>query len=217
VWNKEQNGEYSVKSAYRLCMQELLDISEFKVPGKWDLIWNLANLSHVVNTAISQGLNSSAAMFHMLQVLSAKESAIFATILWSIWKQRNNKVWNDVTDVQRFVLERATSLLYEWNATRNARLNNNVVSENGEHSQSVRVIKWSKPNRGRMKCNIDASFPNNENRIGIGICIRDDEGAFFIAKTECLTPMCDAHIGEALEFLTALQWVHELQLGPIDF
>jgi len=76
-------------------------------------------------------------------------------------------------------LERASSLLYEWNAARNARLNNNVVNGNGEHSQSARMIKWSKPNRGRMKCNIDASFPNNENRIGIGICIRDDEGASF--------------------------------------
>jgi len=62
-------------------------------------------------------------------------------------------------------------------------MNNIVVSINGEHSQSLRVVKWSKPNKGRMKCNIDALFLNNENRIRSGICIRDDEGAFALAKT----------------------------------
>ena len=114
-------------------------------------------------------------------------------------------------------MERASSLLYEWNAARNATLNNIDVNGNGEHSQSAMVIKWSKSNRGRMKCNIDASFPNNENKIGIGICIRDEEGVFVIARTKCLTPKCDVHIGEALGLLRALQWVHELHLGPIEF
>jgi len=188
----------------------------FNCPSSSNIL-NLSNLSNAVNTAVTQGLNSTAIIFHLLQVLSAEESALFATILWSIWKQRNNKIWNDVTDAQNFVLERASSLLYEWNATRNARLKNNDVNGNGEHSQSARVIKWSKRNRGRMKCNIDASFPNNENKIGIGICIRDDEGVFVIARTECLIPKCDVHIGEALGLLTAFQWVHELQLGPIEF
>lgn len=30
-------------------------------------------------------------------------------------------------------------------------------------------------------------------------------------------PICDVHIGEALRLLTALKWVHELSLEPIDF
>jgi len=68
-----------------------------------------------------------------------------------------------------------------------------------------------------MKCNIDASFPNHDNRVGIGTCIRDDEGTFVLAKTKWFKPKCDVHIGEALGLLSALYWVHELQLGPIDF
>jgi hypothetical protein len=46
-----------------------------------------------------------------------------------------------------------------------------------------------------MKCNIDASFPNHENKIGLGICIRDDSGAFVLAKTELYTLKCDVHVG----------------------
>ena len=41
VWTKENNGEYSVHSAYRMCMQELFDVDHFKAQGSWDLIWKL--------------------------------------------------------------------------------------------------------------------------------------------------------------------------------
>ncbi|MCI35943.1 cytochrome P450, partial [Trifolium medium] len=37
---------------------------------------------------------------------------------------------------------------------------------------------------GSGKCNIDASFPSNSDRVGIGMCIRDEHGAFILAKTE---------------------------------
>jgi hypothetical protein len=32
---------YNVRSAYRLCMNGLLDTNNFKVNGSWDLIWRL--------------------------------------------------------------------------------------------------------------------------------------------------------------------------------
>jgi hypothetical protein len=59
-------------------------------------------------------------IFQVLQTLSCENAALFACILWSIWKQRNNKVWNDIVDAQCFVLERASSLLYDWKAAKNA-------------------------------------------------------------------------------------------------
>ncbi|PNY01988.1 cytochrome p450, partial [Trifolium pratense] len=53
--------------------------------------------------------------------------------------------------------------------------------------------------------------------IGFGICIRDETGAFIRAKTEWVEPKCEVHVGETLGFLCALMWVHELNLGPVDF
>ncbi|AES79744.1 transmembrane protein, putative [Medicago truncatula] len=35
--------------------------------------------------------------------------------------------------------------------------------------------------------------------------------------TEWFTPVCEVHVGEALGLLSALEWVHQLHLGPIDF
>ncbi|GAU50345.1 hypothetical protein TSUD_409300 [Trifolium subterraneum] len=100
--------------------------------------------------------------------------------------------------------------LYDWRAVNTVRT--------GVKSQQVRYeSRWKKPSSGRMKCNIDASFSSLNNRVGIGVCIRDEFGAYVLAKYEQFTPLCDVRIGEAFGLLSALNWVHELNLGPVDF
>jgi len=37
--------------------------------------------------------------------------------------------------------------------------------------------------RGRLKCNVDASFSSSTNKVGVGMCTRDEEGCFVRAKT----------------------------------
>jgi ribonuclease HI len=68
-----------------------------------------------------------------------------------------------------------------------------------------------------LKCNIDASFSNSLDRTGIGVCIRDDEGSFVLAKTIHFSPKCSVPLGEALGLLYALQWLRDLRKDNIDF
>jgi hypothetical protein len=154
---------------------------------------------------------SAGIIFNILQVLDGGDAALFCCLLWSIWKQRNNKIWNEVIDAQCFVFERAKTLLQDWLAAKDFRQQSANIQRPTENP------RWQKPLEGRFKCNIDASFSRRLNRIGIGMCIRDDSGTFVLAKTEWISPLCDVHVGEALGLLSALEWVHELQLGPIDF
>lgn len=37
-----------------------------------------------------------------------------------------------------------------------------------------------------------------------------------IAKTEWFEPICEVHVGDARGLLSAFEWVHELNLGPVD-
>ncbi|MCI48415.1 cytochrome P450, partial [Trifolium medium] len=50
------------------------------------------------------------------------------------------------------------------------------------HWQEHVGMSWQKPETSRHKYNIDASFSAHRNRVGFGMCIRDDEGRFVLAK-----------------------------------
>ena len=227
IWKKENNGEYSVRSAYRLCMNELLDTSHFKVEGAWDLIWKLKvppraknllwricrNCFPTRKRLRDKGVNcttvcalynmeeedsvhmlfncvgirniwsmwsaftsiihildgdhdSKDIVFKILQVLPHEDASLFGCVIWSIWKQRKNKIWKEVTDAQGFVFDRAKTLLADWKAAR-------YVHENSvSREQPVCNVKWIKPRAGRFKCNIDAAFSETTNLVGIGMCMR---------------------------------------------
>jgi ribonuclease HI len=271
IWRGESNGDYSVKSAYRICVQDL-DTSHLRVNGNWNLlwsikappkvkhflwricrnciptrvrlrtkgvdcptvcalcnveeedskhvffncpssqnVWSMSVFSQVVSNAANGDNDVKTVIFNILQQLSKKDAALLACILWSTWKQRNNKIWNNIIDAQSFVFSRVVSMLQDWRAVRGA------ATTSGTTSQAEVQQMWRKPMAGRVKCNIDASFPNNSDRVGIGICIRDEHGAFILAKTEWFSPRVDVHIGEAIGLLSALTWVHQLNLGPVEF
>jgi len=66
------------------------------------------------------------------------------------------------------------------------------------------------------KCNVDVSFSNSLNKVGIGLCIRDEEGRFVLAKTEWFSPIVYVDLGEAMGLLTAMQWAKDLHLLNMD-
>jgi hypothetical protein len=80
-------------------------------------------------------------------------------------------------------------LLTDWKGAQNHK---NLHLQQQQHNSA---IHWSKPPIGRYKCNIDASFSKQQNKVGIGMCIRDDPGRFVLAKIEWLSPITDVDIG----------------------
>lgn len=44
-------------------------------------------------------------------------------------------------------------------------------------------VRWIKPPLGFVKCKVDASFSLDTNQVGIGMCLRDEEGTFVGAKS----------------------------------
>jgi len=177
IWKAERNGRYSNRSAYRLCVSELVDSSHNWRPGFWTGIWNLKapskvknliwrmcrgclptrvrlldkgvtcptncascdstheDLLHVffvcpfslqvwhktglwssVSHAVSTTNSATEAIFHLLENLSADLTQRLASVIWSIWKHRNLRVWNDETETSAKVVERALNMIEDWKA-----------------------------------------------------------------------------------------------------
>jgi hypothetical protein len=55
-------------------------------------------------------------VFSVLQVLTADACTLFCTILWSLWQQRNNKIWRNHNEPVRVVMDRANNMLSDWSA-----------------------------------------------------------------------------------------------------
>lgn len=53
--------------------------------------------------------------------------------------------------------------------------------------------------------------------ICIGICKRDDGGAFFLAKIMNFSPLCSVPIGEALCLFNAIKWLSDMHMHSVDF
>ncbi|PNX90897.1 hypothetical protein L195_g047025 [Trifolium pratense] len=76
-------------------------------------------------------------------------AGLFAVLLWVLWNNRNDKVWNGSTEAGRSLGSKLGSS--GVNDTR-CRLNGNK----GQAQQQQQVLTWQKPPTGWYKCNADA-------------------------------------------------------------
>jgi hypothetical protein len=130
-------------------------------------IWSLCDLSQTVISATHDNNFAAAVIFQILHQLSTDDASLFACVVWGIWKQRNNKVWNNTTNAQTSVLVRTQTLLSDWKL---------LVKPQSEliWSRLLQVVAAGKIAAGRTICNVDASFPTHGDKVGIGMCIRDE-------------------------------------------
>jgi hypothetical protein len=161
----------------------------------------------------------SVVVFMLLQQLDARQSAHMASLMWSIWKHKNLKLWQNVSTTSTQVVDHVTQLIEDWEHANLVRQrqqsrdspsgNNNVSyskndgsgSRNNDQGSNTIVAPASRSNQAhptwvkltteRYNGNIDASFSSQRNRVGIRMCIRDDEGRFVLAKTMWMSPICN--------------------------
>lgn len=81
----------------------------------------------------------------------------------------------------------------------------------------VRLSSWSAPAPGYYKCNVDASFSSELGRTSFGMCTRDENDQFVLAKTDWVPFYLPCLEGEATGLLKAIQWVHSSELYHVLF
>jgi hypothetical protein len=145
----------------------------------------MACMWHEIHNAVATSLSAIEAIFSLLQYLSSTLSQRMAALFWSIWKHRNVKVWEDITETCATVVEIARSTDEDWKLV-NVPCTNGQASPTVDHittaahaTPSITVavqVRWQPPAQGRIICNIYAAYLNHHNRTDIGIDLQDEGG-----------------------------------------
>jgi hypothetical protein len=85
-------------------------------------------------------------------------------IMLSIWKQRNNKLWDNITETPQQVATRSHLVWDDW------KLAQTWSSCNPHLAQVTAESSWKKPPSDIVTINRDISFPINDGRTSWGFC-----------------------------------------------
>ncbi|MCH94979.1 cytochrome P450, partial [Trifolium medium] len=120
-----------------------------------------------------------------------------AMLIWVLWNNRNNCVWNNTKESGQQLGYKAKCLWNEWNAVQNIRGSTRIRQQ--------QVHSWQKPQQQWYKCNVDAGFHNAAGKTSVGWCVRDSTGRFVITGSSWINGRCSIMEGEAIAILEAMK------------
>ncbi|XP_024160406.1 uncharacterized protein LOC112167596 [Rosa chinensis] len=124
--------------------------------------------------------------------------------LWGIWKERNDRIWNQKQRVAGDVSVGLVSRLQEF------RFHNLLPS--GPRRQ-LRVV-WRAPPVGLVKINVDGSFHHVTRKGGLGFVVRDANGIMLGGGASQLIGLISLEHAEILACKATLEFALQHGFGP---
>ncbi|GAU36566.1 hypothetical protein TSUD_277720 [Trifolium subterraneum] len=173
--------------------------------------WSAAGLSFVLHNATYQQTNAMDRIFAVCNNESSDTVGRVAMLLWSIWHNRNDKLWNDNVQMPRQTGRHAFDAWNDWYSVH--KLQSNNVSRTTEED----LVRWEKPALDWVKCNVDAAFVSGSGRTSVGLCFRDNSGHFMAGMTQWQQTVISSVEGEAWALLLAMEEARHRGLDRVQF
>ncbi|KAK2374133.1 hypothetical protein QL285_075114 [Trifolium repens] len=138
-----------------------------------------------------------------------------AVLMWFIWQNGNNYVWNDSKSRAQQVSMQAAQYWYQW-ATINGLLQDHQQLDQQQPADNT-LVQWQQPTFGFLKCNVDASFFNTVGASGWGWCLRDWRGQFKLAGSNFVKSSLSIMEGEAMAVIEAMEEMMERGISFVTF
>ncbi|GAU48097.1 hypothetical protein TSUD_238360 [Trifolium subterraneum] len=173
--------------------------------------WSAAGLSSVLHNAMYQQTNAMDRIFAVCSNESSDTVGKVAMLLWCIWHNHNDKLWNDNVQMPRQIGRHAFDAWNDWYSVHKLRRNN--VSGTTEAD----LARWEKPALDWVKCNVDAAFVSGSGRTSVGLCFRDNSGYFMAGMTQWQQTVISSVEGEAWALLLAMKEARHRGLDRVQF
>ncbi|XP_074347588.1 uncharacterized protein LOC141686452 [Apium graveolens] len=142
----------------------------------------------------------------LISVFDMVDKSKFAEIVslcWSLWRTRNDLVWNQKqTRIYRTVAA-ARQYLVQWITTQYRSFTTPLQPKvNGDGASA-----WVKPQPNKLKITVDAAIFDDHGGVGFGLVARDSEGQLREAKAIFQRGLHSPVEAEAMAFKEALSWM----------
>ncbi|PNY04376.1 RNase H domain-containing protein [Trifolium pratense] len=172
-------------------------------------------LFHIIQSRLNQFDNVRNLIFDMCRYENKDIAGKAATLLWLMWQNRNNLVWNDNNSSAQQIGIQAAQFWHQW------ALVNRRLDEQQQHVHQQTTFsgeeQWQPPPIGYLKCNVDASFFNMVGATGWGWCLRDHNGQFKLAGTNFVKSPLNILEGEAMAIIEAMEMMMQKGFSYVTF
>jgi ribonuclease HI len=139
---------------------------------------------------------------------------MISAILYSMWNERNNRVFRDKDKPVRDLVDHALQTLYEYQLHKIETLFSNTHPK--PPSVAGHDTCWNPPPSSTLKINVDAHL-TGDGHWGLGWVVRRFDGRCVGAATKVLKGSDDATEAEATGLLEAIQWAQRQRYTRIIF
>ncbi|XP_045792146.1 uncharacterized protein LOC123886917 [Trifolium pratense] len=207
VWEDDMHGNYSVKSGYNLLLKPTVHEATMRENAEWKWLWKIQapqKTKHLLWRICKGCLLTNAAF-------DCNEAGKAAMLLWVLWQNRNNWVWNNMKEQGQQIGINAMRLWDEWEIVQA------VNNSSRETDQQQYSLQWQPPSQGKYKCNVDAGFHNDVRKTSVGWCVRDHRGKFILGGTSWIQGRCSTNEGEAIAMLEAMKELSQKDFRNVIF
>lgn len=140
-----------------------------------------------------------------LQGQSIKNKAKLITLCWSLWRARNDLVWNGKRISAMKIVAKAWENLSQWVNAQNRSVSAPLTPPNVGDG----AVCWVKPQIDEVKITVDAAIFNSQGISGMGLIARNHNGHLLLAKSKTVAEILNPTLAEVLAIKEALSWLKD--------
>lgn len=141
-------------------------------------------------------------MAFIFSAVDNRRLAEVITLCWTLWRARNDLVWNHKITKANRIVAAARQYLAQWKVTHNHFFTNPLqpcVEGDG-------ATTWIKPQPNIVKVSVDVAVYEDRGVVGFGLVARDSNGTLIEAIAKVHPTLVSPVVAEAMAFKEALSW-----------
>ncbi|GAU39678.1 hypothetical protein TSUD_320910 [Trifolium subterraneum] len=159
IYSEEKDGVYSVRFGYRKLMRERNSRGRPREKEEWGIreAWTVMGINHLIQSRLQTYNNTKDEILDICYNENKVDAGKMDVLLWNIWQNRNNQVWNNSKLNAQQVGLQALHIWQDWMTTKGL-IEENQQTEILQQPTTHSSQQWHPPVHGFLKCNVDASF-----------------------------------------------------------